>query len=151
MNNRKVIEEMVLIIEDIITTLMRLCLRCLDRPELPLGRDNICVLDIEKTHVPHVDNAMCFAMRVSGDHLGTATDGRYMYVVSGKLGPQCQTTSAAETYVEATKKIVKESNVTVTGSLICQAAFFRFVYLLLQHSSKIKVSAIAFDEIDKTI
>nr|GEX52274.1 nucleic acid-binding, OB-fold protein [Tanacetum cinerariifolium] len=27
--------------------------------------------------------------------------------------------------VEATKKIVKESNVTVTGSLICQAAFFR--------------------------
>nr|GEV56992.1 hypothetical protein [Tanacetum cinerariifolium] len=28
--------------------------------------------------------------------------------------------------VEATKKIVKESNVTVTGSLICQVAFFRF-------------------------
>nr|GEW48164.1 endoglucanase 17-like [Tanacetum cinerariifolium] len=31
--------------------------------------------------------------------------------------------------VEATKKIVKESNVTVTGSLICQVAFFRLADL----------------------
>ncbi|GKA53169.1 endoglucanase 17-like protein [Tanacetum coccineum] len=33
--------------------------------------------------------------------------------------------------VEATKKIVKESNVTVTGSLICQVAFFKLAEHIL--------------------
>lgn len=36
---------------------------------------------------------------MANSHLGMATDGRYIYVVSGQQGPQCRTPPVAETFV----------------------------------------------------
>nr|XP_043617748.1 kelch repeat-containing protein At3g27220-like [Erigeron canadensis] len=37
--------------------------------------------------------------QMANSHLGMATDGRYIYVVSGQQGPQCRTPPVAETFV----------------------------------------------------
>lgn len=36
---------------------------------------------------------------MANSHLGMASDGRYIYVVSGQHGPQCRTPPVAETFV----------------------------------------------------